>query len=421
MRIGIIGAGAAGLCAIKNCISFDCQIIAFEQSDQIGGTWVYTENIGTDKYDNDIHSSMYKSLKTNLPKELMQFPDFPFPQQEKKSFISASEVNNYLNHYADVYKLRQFIKFQQHVIRVRPVNNDLWEVIVKSLLDGCHETYTFDAILVCNGHFSTPHIPKFEGKDIFRGEHIHSHSYRTPCSFTHRRVLIIGAGPSGVDITQEIAKVAGKVFWSNHLKPPKSFSEPNLIQKPDVSQFTREGAIFADGSFESFDVIVYCTGYRYTFPFLSVDCSISADDNYVRPLYKHCLNINYPTMALIGLPFYVCPFQMFDLQIRFCLTFMTRRKELPQKEEMLNDSKCEMRCRWKQGLTRNKAHALGIGRQDAYFAELATIAEIVPIKSVILKMYEMNRKNQNSDFENYRRYKFTVVDNENFEAKIPSI
>lgn len=48
---------------------------------------------------------------------------------------------------------------------------------------------------------------------------------------------------------------------------------------------------------------------------MSIDCGLSVDDNYVQPLYKHCININRPTMALIGLPYYVCASQMFDLQV----------------------------------------------------------------------------------------------------------
>lgn len=47
---------------------------------------------------------------------------------------------------------------------------------------------------------------------------------------------------------------------------------------------------------------------------MSIDCGLTVEDNYVQPLYKHCLNINRPTMALIGLPYYVCASQMFDLQ-----------------------------------------------------------------------------------------------------------
>lgn len=85
--------------------------------------------------------------------------------------------------------------------------------------------------------------------------------------------------------------------------------------RPDVARLTENGVVFVDGTEQTYDVIVYCTGYKYTFPFLSVDCGISVEDNYVKPLYKHCININFPTMAVIGVPFYACVSQMFDLQV----------------------------------------------------------------------------------------------------------
>lgn len=417
MKVGIVGAGAAGLCAIKQSLSFGCDVIAFEQSDKIGGTWVYTDDVGKDKYGNGIHSSMYKGLHTNLPKELMSFPDFPFPSQEK-SFISANDVNDYLNLYADSFNLREYIKFETHVVRVRPLLENVWEVIVKDSSAGKYETFLFDAVLVCNGHFSTPNTPRFPGRTDFKGRQVHSHEYRTAEPFANRRVLLVGAGPSGVDIVQEIAKVAAKVFWSNHLTTPKSIAHENLVQKPDVAELTAVGASFVDGSRESFDEIVYCTGYKYTFPFFSVDGGLACDDNFVRPLFKHCLNINQPSIGIIGLPVYVCPFQTFDLQIRFCLTFMTGRKELPSKEEMLEDTKRDMNGRWQRGFKREKAHAFGKGLQDVYFDELASAASIVPIKLVVLKMYDENKRHQEFDFANYRRYKFTILGDENFEARI---
>lgn len=63
--VGIIGCGASGLAALKNFAAEDSQFkcIAFEQTNSIGGTWVYTDDIDTDQYGLPVHSSMYKSLR----------------------------------------------------------------------------------------------------------------------------------------------------------------------------------------------------------------------------------------------------------------------------------------------------------------------------------------------------------------------
>lgn len=71
MKLCVIGAGAAGICAAKNGIEFGCTVTVFEQSENVGGTWVYTDEVATDKNGLDVHSSMYQGLYTNLPKEVM--------------------------------------------------------------------------------------------------------------------------------------------------------------------------------------------------------------------------------------------------------------------------------------------------------------------------------------------------------------
>lgn len=421
MKICIVGAGAAGLCAIRHSVSFNtlADVIAFEQNDKVGGTWIYSDvdNV-KDKCGNEVHSSMYESLHTNLPKEVMSFPDFPFPPQPK-SYIPAKDVNDYLNSYADHFGLRKYIKFSHCVIRIRPILNGQWEVIVLSTAG--YETLVFDMVFICNGHFTTPHYPNLNGHEKFLGKQSHSHEYRKPEKFANRIILVVGGGPSGVDISQDIVKSASKVFWSHHQKTQRTFEIENFIQKPDVKQLTENGAEFVDGSIEEIDEIVYCTGYKFTFPFLSVDCGLATDENYVRPLYKHCINIIHPSMAVIGLNNQVCPFQLFDLQVRFSLTFMTGRKPLPSKDVMIADTEYDMNERSKRGFSKKMAHTLGSLFQEKYFYDLASTAQVDPIKPVILKMYNESHNHKSQDFHNYRQYKFTILDDENFiSEKFPS-
>lgn len=172
--------------------------------------------------------------------------------------------------------------------------------------------------------------------------------------------MVVGAGPSGMDLANEISRHAEKVYLSHHLpeKPKTKFRE-NVFQKPDIKKITENGVEFVDGTQEDFSVIFYCTGYRYCFPFLSSDCDIQVEDNFVQPLFKHCLNINHPTMAFIGLPFYVCASQMMDLQARFVCKYFTGEKTLPSKKEMLEDTAKEMQERWDHGYKKRQAHMMG--------------------------------------------------------------
>lgn len=66
IRVCVIGAGAAGLCALRHFSSDTAtfELAAFEQTDHIGGTWVYNENVGVDMTNRlPIHSSMYENLR----------------------------------------------------------------------------------------------------------------------------------------------------------------------------------------------------------------------------------------------------------------------------------------------------------------------------------------------------------------------
>ena len=69
LSVCVIGAGAAGLCAVKHLLEYNrrerpevkISPTVFEKSQTVGGLWNYEEG------DNP-HSSIYRGLKTNLPK-----------------------------------------------------------------------------------------------------------------------------------------------------------------------------------------------------------------------------------------------------------------------------------------------------------------------------------------------------------------
>jgi cation diffusion facilitator CzcD-associated flavoprotein CzcO len=54
-KIGIIGAGPAGVCAALRCMQCGHGVTVFEQAHTVGGTWVYTS-------DSNTHSSVYENL-----------------------------------------------------------------------------------------------------------------------------------------------------------------------------------------------------------------------------------------------------------------------------------------------------------------------------------------------------------------------
>jgi len=73
LYVAVIGAGAAGLVALRHLRDrLDTfHPVAFEQTRTIGGTWVYTDDVGVDSTTGlPVHSSMYRHLHVNIPKEV---------------------------------------------------------------------------------------------------------------------------------------------------------------------------------------------------------------------------------------------------------------------------------------------------------------------------------------------------------------
>jgi len=345
--VGIIGAGAAGLCAARHLSALPGYTpVVWEKAPELGGTWVYTDQTEKDRHGLPIHSSMYQSLRTNLPKEAMWFPDFTLSHERGNSFIKHSEVLNYLKQYADNFDLLPYIQFEHMVESVEPtVEGDPesgWTVTVRNLGTAQPVTSHIDALIVCNGHYSVPAMPNVEGMEAFSGLIEHSHRYRLPEPYRNKTVVVLGASASGLDISLEIAKVANKVYLSHNLaeKVPSKFPE-NFEQVSGVKSLksgTKNTFILRDGSEVEADAILYCTGYEYSFPFLSASCKVSVKDNTVSPLYKHLIHCYYPTLAFIGIPYQVCPFPFFDVQVRYFLSALQGNFRVPRDPELIEQA-----------------------------------------------------------------------------------
>jgi hypothetical protein len=67
------------------------------------------------------------------------------------------------------------------------------------------------------------------------------------------------------------------------------------------------------------DSIVYCTGYRYKFPFLEQHPATVglSGQQYVPGLYQHMFLPEFAeSLAFVGLPWKVVPFPQFELQAK---------------------------------------------------------------------------------------------------------
>jgi len=98
-----------------------------------------------------------------------------------------------------------------------------WEL---TLNDG--SSHSYDAVIAATGLAWHPRMPDYPGK--FTGKTIHSSKFRNGKQFAGKRVLIIGAGNSGVDIAAEAARSGEAAFLSMrrayHFIPKHVFGMP---------------------------------------------------------------------------------------------------------------------------------------------------------------------------------------------------
>ncbi|RLU14728.1 hypothetical protein DMN91_012615 [Ooceraea biroi] len=421
-RIAIVGGGVAGLVVARHVVSKlnIYSLTMFEQTDDIGGTWVYTDETHFDKHGLLIHSSMYKNLRTNIPKEVMQIPDFPFRDPDAPSFPSHTVIREYLMDYAEHFNLRPHIKLNTLVKHIEPETlkngQTLWTVTYEDLETKAETSKTFDAVVLCNGHYTVGHVPHIQGIESFHGGCIHSHQYRVPEVYAGKKVCILGASWSGIDIAVEVAQYADKVYLSHNLPEQiDSKMSSNVEQRSGVESIQGSVFTFRDGTRAEVDDFIYCTGYEFTYPFTSTKVEIRTDDNHVEPIYKHLVHMDYTSLFFMGVPAIVIPFPMFHIQAQYILGILEGRVQLPSAQQMREENETEKRSLLAQGILLRHINKLK-DRQWAYYDEIAAAANVPSFPPVARKIFDHVSEMRNINFTTYKNYQYHIIDSENFSV-----
>lgn len=319
MRVAVIGAGAGGLVCTRELLRAGLDPVVLEAGDRVGGTWAYDPRPQQ-------HGAMYASLRTNLPTGVMAFVDAPF--EASRRFPGHAEVLAYLERYASA--LRNRIRFGHRVGRLARQGDGF-------LVDAEH----FDAVAVCTGHYHAPSAPPLPGLETFEGRVSHSHDYRTPTPFEGRRVALLGAKASGIDISGDLVGHAAKVWLCARAldeAPPRS----GIEHRPSIERVDRRDLLLADGTrLTNVDDLLFCTGYDYAFPFLE-DGLVTVEPKWVHPLWLDAICIRAPRLAFIGLPFQVVPFPLMQMQSRLFAHLLCGRTRWPSSSEMLAEHKASV-------------------------------------------------------------------------------
>lgn len=236
LRVAIIGAGPAGLTTARATHRAGYDVVVFERNAGVGGIW-----------DIDAPGSpMYRSAHfiSSCSQWTSHFSGHPFPDGTP-AYPSQRQVHDYLVSFADKEGLTPLIRFNTGVTLATPDQNGGWNVSTADYVEA------FDAIIVCTGTLWDATLPDLQG--TFTGVIRHSQTYRDPEEFKNKKVLILGAGNSGVDIACDAARTADRAFLS--LRRGYWFL-PKFIMGRPTDAFFRDSASMPDWlsppDFESF-------------------------------------------------------------------------------------------------------------------------------------------------------------------------
>lgn len=259
-----------------------------------------------------------------------------------------------------------------------------------------------------------------EGASEFPGTISHSHTYRTPNRFVGKRVVVLGAGPSGIDIALELHRVGADVTLSHKNGANATELHGGLVpQAAPVVACSRDGGlILSDGTvLEDVDELLLCTGYAYSMPFLSEDSGlrISHDGRAIQGLVKQCLCEKHPTLAVIGVPFRIIPFPLFQDQVRFVAGVLTNTLTFDVTPAALREIADKERAELEErGVLGRYIHLLGPLQWD-HRRDLVGCAGGDPPNESVIEICRHASDARKADPAGYRNYRYVVLGSETGE------
>lgn len=281
----VIGGGQSGLAMGYYLRRSGLSYVILDNQNEAGGSWLHA----------------WKSLRLFSPAQWSSLPGM-LMTGGSDYYPSRDVTVEYLKLYETKYALN---------VR-RPVT--VTEVYSQA---GGFEIYTSEgsyfakAVVSASGSFMNPMIPEIEGREVFRGKVLHSSSYNTPEDFVGKRVAVVGEGNSGAQILAEVSRFTGTIwitqkeplFLPDHVdgrflfdaatqlyeaqKEGRPFKPPSLgdiVMVESVKEarsrkvfksvrpfmrFTEDSLLWADGHEEKIDVVIFCTGFKYSLSHLS--------------------------------------------------------------------------------------------------------------------------------------------------------
>ncbi|CAH9073682.1 unnamed protein product [Cuscuta europaea] len=211
----IVGAGPSGL-AVGACLKEkDVPYVILERADCIASLW---------------QKRTYDRLKLHLPKQFCQLPNYPFPDHFPE-YPSRNQFIDYLESYAKHFDITP--RFNECVQSAKfDEKSNMWKVRTVSPA-GEDVEYICQWLIVATGENAECVVPEIEGLKEFDGDVIHACDYKSGEDFRGKKVLVVGCGNSGMELSLDLC---------NH------DAKPSMVCRTSVHVLPRE--IMGKSTFE---------------------------------------------------------------------------------------------------------------------------------------------------------------------------
>jgi dimethylaniline monooxygenase (N-oxide forming) len=417
----VIGAGSSGIAAVKALHTRGFALDCFEASDRIGGNWVFKNGNGM--------SSAYRSLHMNTSRRRSEFADFPMPDSYPE-FPHHTQMAAYFDAYADRFGLRDRITFETRVTRAERRADGGWTVSTDNagtrrydalvVANGHHwdprwpepafpGQDRFAGTLMHSHHYTGEDPALFRDCNVVvLGMGNSAMDIAVEASFAatatylaaRRGAWIVPKYILGrplddqVQISPRVPVTVRRRLQQALLRaavgdlrrfglpqPDHHFGEAHptvsdtilsrlahgaITPKPNIESLGEHSVRFADGSKVHADVVVFCTGYKVSFPFF--DPGLIAAPGNDLPLFRRVFHPGLPDVFFVGLlqPLGAV-FPLAELQSEWICDYLAGRYELPQAAELRADMEAERAALFSRFVA-SKRHTMEVDFEDYVLA-----------------------------------------------------
>jgi indole-3-pyruvate monooxygenase len=268
----IIGAGPSGLATAACLREQGVPFVVLERADCIASLW---------------QRRTYDRLKLHLPKQFCQLPNLPFPD-DFPEYPSKKQFINYLETYANKFEINP--QFNECVQSAKyDETSGLWRVKTNEV------EYICRWLVVATGENAERVTPEIEGLSEFKGEVVHACDYKSGENFTGKKVLVVGCGNSGMEISLDLSNhhaLPSMVVRSSVSSYPMSVSvsikSGDIKVVPGIKRFNNNGEVeLVNGEKLDIDAVVLATGYRSNVPSWLQEGEFFSKNGYPKMPFPH--------------------------------------------------------------------------------------------------------------------------------------